>query len=72
MCVCDHMHQMEKTGTQQYHLSLEILLLASNIKLLQSKFMKKLIEGEQPEPLKMHYILNYNLQSINYNQLLLY
>ena len=61
MCVCDHMHQMEKTGTQQYHLSLEILPLASNIKLLQSKFMKKLVEGEQPEPLKMHYILNYNL-----------
>ena len=34
---------------------LDILPLASNIKLLQSKFMKKLIDGEQPEPTKMHY-----------------
>ena len=34
---------------------LDILPLASNIKLLQSKFMKKLIQGEQPEPIKMHY-----------------
>ena len=43
---------------------LDILPLASNIKLLQSKFMKKLIEGEQPEQTKMHYPLNYN-PSIN-------
>ena len=31
--------------------------LASNIKPLQSKFMKKLTKGEQPEPIKMHYPL---------------
>ena len=43
---------------------LDILPLASNIKLLQSKFMKKLIEKKQPEPIKMHYPLNYN-HSIN-------
>ena len=42
----------------------DILPLASNIKLLQSKFMKKLTEGEQPEPTKMHYPLNFN-HSIN-------
>ena len=42
----------------------DILPLASNIKLLQSKFMKKLIDGEQPEPIKMHYPLNYD-HSIN-------
>ena len=39
----------------QLYQHLNILPLASNIKLLQSKFMKKLIDGEQPEPIKMHY-----------------
>ena len=43
---------------------LDILPLAANIKLLQSRFMKKLIEGEQPEPIKMHYPLTYK-HSIN-------
>ena len=47
---------------------IDILPLASNIKLLQSKFMKKLIDGEQPEPIKMHYPLNYNDSIINSKQ----
>lgn len=38
---------------------LDILPLASNTELPQSKFMKKLIEGEEPEPIKMHFPLNY-------------
>ena len=48
----------------QLYQHLDILPLASNIKLLQSKFMKKLTEGEQPKPIKMHYPLNYD-HSIN-------
>ena len=42
------------------HLDILPLLPASNIKLLQSEFMQKLIGREQPEPIKMHYPLNYN------------
>ena len=49
---------------------LDIVPLASNIKLLQSNFMKRLIEGEQPEPIKMHYPLNYN-HSINNSRLVI-
>ena len=51
-------------STKPLYQHLDILPLASNIKLLQSKFMKKLTEGEQPEPTKMHYPLNFN-HSIN-------
>ena len=45
---------------------LNILTLTLNIKLLQSKFMKKLIKGEQSEPIKTHTPLKYNNSINNY------
>ena len=62
------MFRKRQDSENLHYQHLHILPLASNIKLLQSKFMKKLREGEQPEPMKMHYPLTYN-HSINNSKL---
>ena len=42
------------------------LALTLNIKLLQSKFMKIVIKGEQMEWIQTHYLLSYNNSINNY------
>ena len=46
------MFRKRQDSAKPYYQNLDNLALASNIKILQSKFMKKLIVGEQPKPIK--------------------